>query len=188
MSRSVSWGSCVVLTCTWSHPTVVRGCMLLPLLKAPALPIFGHQAPGTLVRRLQPTGSVAVQIRRVLEEWQQKALFSCTSCRAAIGAVRDSLPMSDLGPSGTFVNAYGFMHSITCISEIASGVVYLGSPTSEYSWFPQYAWTTACCACGEHLGWRFTRVSGDGPEKFWGVLQSALRVSPMHDEGCGLVD
>lgn len=120
-----------------------------------------------------------LQIRSLLEEWQQRAQFSCCTCGSQIGMLRDSISdVSDLGPSGTFVNAHGCMHSITCVSRVTTGsVACVGMTTPEFSWFPSYSWTTAICLCGEHVGWRFTRVSGNGPDEFWGLTHSALSVS-----------
>lgn len=126
-----------------------------------------------------------LQIRSVLETWQQRATFSCGACESHVGLLRDTISnVCDLGPSGTFVNAYGCMHSITCVCTVTSGaVVCLGHPTTEFSWFPRYAWTTAMCKCGQHLGWRFTRVSGTGPEEFWGLAHSSLDVSSLQQGG-----
>lgn len=49
-----------------------------------------------------------------------------------------------------------------------------GRPSTQYSWFPGYAWTIAVCsACGEHLGWRFTS-STKSPAAFYGLVRSAI--------------
>ena len=126
-----------------------------------------------------------VQMRRVLEAWQQRASFSCATCGAHLGLLRDTISdVSDLGPSGTFVNPHGSIRSITCVRTLAAGsVACLGLPTTEFSWFPHYAWTAMICSCEQHLGWRFTRVSGDGPEEFWGLESGYVVVSSLQQGG-----
>jgi cereblon len=132
-----------------------------------------------------------LQIRRMLEEWQQQAQFTCRTCGRQIGLLSDTIDdVSELGPSGTFVNAHGYLHSITCVSQVTlEAVECIGQPTTEFSWFPSYAWTCAQCCCGEHVGWRFTRASGNGPKVFWGLTHASLRSSSVggsyaiHDDG-----
>jgi hypothetical protein len=71
----------------------------------------------------------------------------------------------------TFFNPAGILFEIGCFGA-ASGCANEGTPTTEFSWFPGYAWRYSfCLACGAHLGWQF--VSGDGPT-FWGLVLSRL--------------
>ena len=67
-----------------------------------------------------------------------------------------------------------------------SRVLLEGEAVTQDSWFPGYAWTIAYCnRCGNHLGWRFTKVPGPGggqlsgqgeeDEQFWGIRRSALK-------------
>ena len=72
------------------------------------------------------------------------------------------------------------------------GIVLEGSPQTESSWFPGYAWTIAYCrACWHHVGWRFTAVQpGLKPSCFWGLRRSAIMVRGAGRAGgarvCGL--
>jgi hypothetical protein len=44
----------------------------------------------------------------------------------------------------------------------APGCTALGSPVEQHTWFSGYAWDIVqCAACGEHLGWRFSRAQTD---------------------------
>lgn len=62
------------------------------------------------------------------------------------------------------------------------GITLEGSPQTESSWFPGFAWTVAYCrACWHHLGWRFTAVQpGLRPASFWGLRRSAIQVRTLH--------
>ncbi len=75
-----------------------------------------------------------------------------------------------------FFNPHGLVFEIGCFSN-ASGCLQAGQTTSEFSWFPGYAWQIALCsACGLHLGWRFQSKEGDG---FYGFILSCLLEQPL---------
>lgn len=73
-------------------------------------------------------------------------------------------------PQGkVFRNALGFSFNLFCYSD-APGTVDIGKPTTEFSWFPGYAWSYAHCAkCGQHLGWWFT-----GTRRFVGLIANQI--------------
>jgi hypothetical protein len=53
----------------------------------------------------------------------------------------------------------------------APGVQTFGQPTTEFSWFPGYAWVYSVCAdCTTHLGWLFTGAS----PSFHGLILARL--------------
>jgi hypothetical protein len=67
-------------------------------------------------------------------------------------------------------NPHGLTFYIGCFRD-APGCAPLGAATTEFTWFPGYAWRiTDCAKCGEHLGWLFTS-SGDG---FYGLIIDRL--------------
>lgn len=50
------------------------------------------------------------------------------------------------------------------------------SSTSQPTHCAGYAWQCAYCACGQHLGWKFTAVRpGLAPPSFWGLRRPALQ-------------
>jgi len=52
-------------------------------------------------------------------------------------------------------NPHNITYHIGCFRE-ATGCAVSGEATTEYTWFPGYAWRIALCAnCHAHLGWRF---------------------------------
>ena len=74
-----------------------------------------------------------------------------------------------------FFNPHGLVFEIGCFSQ-ASGCLQAGRSTSEFTWFPGYAWQiTLCSACTLHLGWRFQSEDGDG---FYGFILSCLLEQP----------
>lgn len=55
----------------------------------------------------------------------------------------------------TFTNPHGLRFHIGCFSS-ATGCVVSSDPTTDWTWFPGYAWQVEnCSSCGEFLGWRF---------------------------------
>lgn len=55
----------------------------------------------------------------------------------------------------SFINPQGYIYRIRCFTA-ARNVSTLGSPSSEYTWFPGHTWWILnCAACGVHVGWRF---------------------------------
>lgn len=72
----------------------------------------------------------------------------------------------------TFFNPGGILFHIGCFQK-AAGCIVQGVPTTEFSWFPGFAWQIAyCSACREHLGWLFLRGMG---EYFFGLILVRLR-------------
>ncbi len=59
----------------------------------------------------------------------------------------------------------------------APGVVSVGDPTAEFTWFTGHSWQVSLCAgCREQLGWRF---SGDEPPRvFFGLIRDKLTTTP----------
>ena len=69
----------------------------------------------------------------------------------------------------TFRNPAGYSFHVLCYSD-APGAAEVGSPTTEHTWFPGYAWTMALCgSCQTHLGWWFS-----GSKRFAGLIAQRL--------------
>jgi hypothetical protein len=70
----------------------------------------------------------------------------------------------------TFFNPHGILFEIGCFST-APGCINNGIPTTEFAWFPGFAWRFSSCArCERHLGWHF--LSEDNG--FWGLILNRL--------------
>lgn len=70
----------------------------------------------------------------------------------------------------TFFNPAGVLFEIGCFSD-APGAEVWGVPTTEFVWFPGYAWRFANCAgCHTHIGWQFL----SGESSFFGLVLNRL--------------
>ncbi len=70
----------------------------------------------------------------------------------------------------TFFNPAGVLFEIGCFSDAAGGEVW-GVPTTEFAWFPGFAWRFCNCAgCHTHVGWQF--LSGEA--SFFGLVLNRL--------------
>ena len=79
--------------------------------------------------------------------------------------------MSIRGPQGTYVNPNGYVCETISVYA-AESLTLFGTPSTEFSWFPGYAWTICQCACcNSHIGWKFTAMNDKKlqPEFFWGI-------------------
>ena len=73
-----------------------------------------------------------------------------------------------------FVNPHGQVFEIGCFAR-APGCRALGPATTDWTWFPGWAWQVAlCAACGRHLGWCYRRQGG----RFFGLILDRLRPGP----------
>jgi len=82
--------------------------------------------------------------------------------------------MTSGGPSGVYVNPHGFLHEVLTVRR-ARNLLVAGPPTTEFTWYPGYAWEIAFCArCRSHVGWSFTATAGGDPPSFWGLRREAI--------------
>ncbi len=94
----------------------------------------------------------------------------CRACGAVVTARRHVIEV-DGQHAHTFFNPAGVLYEIGCFDR-APGCARAGRPTTEFSWFPGFAWRYAHCAgCGAHLGWQFVNPDGAG---FWGLVLERL--------------
>jgi hypothetical protein len=161
-------------------------------------------------RALLACGSVCEVLRReasalaALAARGGRVTLSCSSCRALVvqdDAAALASPFGGAGGEGgggggdgasavsshVFVNPSGQSFRIfTARSVVAGAVEAHGPPTLEFTWFAGFAWEAAeCAACGEHLGWRYSRPSGGAG--FWGlrVVSVSMRAEAQSGEAAG---
>ncbi|KAK0168100.1 hypothetical protein PV327_001934 [Microctonus hyperodae] len=103
-------------------------------------------------------------------------IFVCKTCRSQIAKQTDVFPMNQEGIQSAYVNPHGAIHETVTLSHAQCLNLVPGPPSTDYSWFPGYAWTIASCAtCYTHMGWIFTATRSDlKPKSFWGLLRTAL--------------
>jgi cereblon len=86
--------------------------------------------------------------------------------------------MSASGTAQTFVNPHGFLHEVVTV-RWAKNLAMAGPPTTEFTWYPGYAWEIAWCGrCRAHVGWSFTAVSHETPARFWALRRDCVIEDP----------
>ena len=95
------------------------------------------------------------------EDYSVKGRLYCT-CGAPIAFKRDVFSVAGAaGCNNAYVNPHGVVHQTVTVRGVTNVVVEASLPTLRDTWFPGYAWTiTYCKSCGDHLGWRFSLVTG----------------------------
>jgi hypothetical protein len=89
---------------------------------------------------------------------KEKRLF-CAACRHPVTHQDERIPVQG-AHEHRCTNPHGITYHIGCFHE-AAGCTAIGEATTEYTWFPGYAWRIALCAnCRAHLGWRFQSQDG----------------------------
>jgi hypothetical protein len=72
-------------------------------------------------------------------------------------------------------NPNGIEFEFACF-RAAPGAEVRGQPTTEFSWFPGYAWSYSMCrSCDSHLGWHF---EGRNPSFHGLILDRLTREDP----------
>ena len=95
----------------------------------------------------------------------------CAVCRATVARVAWIGPVLDGPARRVFFSPAGVVMEVVTLRR-AVGVRPVGPPTTEFTWFPGFAWRTAHCeGCAVQLGWRFDGASGGG---FWALLTRAI--------------
>jgi len=116
--------------------------------------------------------------------WQLKALQQCKQelccqfCLNEVGLGSDIFSMSTEGPQSTYVNPGGYLHETITLYKVKN-IYSFGHPSTEFSWFPGYAWTICKCKdCNQHMGWKFTATNSSlKPAKFWGICRRSITVN-----------
>ncbi|GLH08848.1 Protein cereblon homolog [Gryllus bimaculatus] len=119
----------------------------------------------------------AVQrLRWELSVLERCRILCCQKCSSKIAYQRDIFSMSVEGPQGTYVNSGGYVHETVTVYKAKGLRCVSDEPSTEYSWFPGYAWTiTECRHCQTHMGWLFTSTQPElRPAKFWGLCRRSL--------------
>src|SRR5688572_16062985 len=82
-------------------------------------------------------------------------VLACALCKSRITTTSAAIEIAG-SHLHTCENPHGYHYRIGCFAA-AEGLVATGTPTTEYTWFPGYAWQVQSCArCRHHLGWRYS--------------------------------
>jgi len=131
--------------------------------------------PDTLRTRMLGLNSPVQRLRLAVSFLSRCRVLVCRNCGKQLGDQASIFSMSKEGPQGAFVNPSGHLHETLTLFK-AKNLRLVGRPSSEYSWFPGYAWTiTECLGCWGHIGWKFTAtLSKLTPAKFYGFSRKNI--------------
>ncbi len=94
----------------------------------------------------------------------------CRACGGVVTAKDQKVQVSG-SHHHTFFNPAGLVFELGCFRR-ASGCLTVGSPSTEFAWFPGYSWQIALCrGCQTHLGWLFVMEQ----LSFFGLILKRLR-------------
>lgn len=129
-----------------------------------------NPAPWQLKKAPTPGGADPVEDVSEDPSEDEEEVLVCATCEHAVTSPDARISMSG-AHEHTFTNPHGVTFHIACFSR-APGAVSHGAGTTDYTWFPGYAWRIATCRnCGIHLGWEF---AGD-EHRFHGLIADRLR-------------
>lgn len=119
------------------------------------------------------------RLRWLISVLSKYTFLCCANCKTRICHRDDVFSMSRSGPQAAYVNPSGFVHETLTVYRVENLSLNGLRPSTEFSWFPGYAWTICSCStCGDHIGWKFTAVNDKKlkPELFWGISRRALEI------------
>jgi hypothetical protein len=132
--------------------------------------VLGPERAGLylLLRDRREMGEVSPEDASAVREDEEQAVV-CRDCGHAITSVRAVVAV-DGSCNHTYFNPAGIVFEIVCFSR-APGCAVQGPSSSEFSWFPGFAWRPAFCGgCFAHVGWRFESADST----FFGLIRNRL--------------
>lgn len=105
--------------------------------------------------------------------------FKCKRCKNSIAIYDDIFAMAKGNVNANYCNPAGYIHeTLTVQKTLDNSLKMVDRPSTEFSWFPGYAWQIAVCAkCQSHIGWKFIAVVKNlKPKTFFGLSNKSLIV------------
>ncbi len=107
-----------------------------------------------------------------MTEEDDKNFIYCATCSHIITRPQHRIEVNG-SHDHTFTNPHGFTFHLGCFSD-ALGCDISGKPEAADTWFMGFVWRLASCAeCHAHLGWYFSRPSGD--DYFYGLILDRIQ-------------
>lgn len=110
--------------------------------------------------------------------------FDCKRCKTRIASYSDIFAMAKGNVNANYCNPAGYIHeTLTVNKTVEKSVSMVDRPSTDFSWFPGYAWQIAVCSkCSSHIGWKFVAVTKNlKPKAFFGLSCKSLVVSPKKE-------
>lgn len=114
--------------------------------------------------------------------------FNCKRCRNKIACYADIFAMAKGNVNANYCNPAGYIHETLTVHKTAdTAVKMVDRASTEFSWFPGYAWQIAVCReCDTHIGWKFIAVTKNlKPKTFFGLSCKSLVVLPENKSRTG---
>lgn len=123
------------------------------------------------------------RLRAELSILEQCEYLCCRECSYVCASQSDVFAMSKDGPQGAYVNPFGVVHETLTVHKV-DGIKVRSAPSTEFSWFPGYAWSIGECKyCMNHMGWLFTATNRQlQPQRFWGLCRTSLKPKLKTDQ------
>lgn len=112
----------------------------------------------------------------------QMCFFDCKRCKTQIASYSDIFAMAKGNVNANYCNPAGYIHETLTVHKTSEdALVIVDRPSTEFSWFPGYAWQIAVCStCQSHIGWKFSALTKHlKPKSFYGLSCKSLQVSPQ---------
>lgn len=107
--------------------------------------------------------------------------FNCKRCKKQIACYSDIFAMAKGNVNANYCNPAGYIHeTLTVYKTLDDAAKIIDRPSTDFSWFPGYAWQIAICkVCSSHIGWKFIALTKNlRPKTFFGLSCKSLVVSP----------
>jgi hypothetical protein len=129
--------------------------------------------PHLALRRDQPDPQLRSPVKTAAEDELGTLIgrrIVCAACGHPVTTERQCMEMNGRHEHRC-VNPDGVIFHIGCFRH-APGCVTHGVPTTEFTWFPSFAWNYALCAgCSTLLGWQY---HGADAAVFFGLILNRL--------------
>ena len=117
-----------------------------------------------------------------VNSWNSSLFFSV--CKVGLALKEDGIAMTRAGLTSAYMNPGGLTQEIFTVKKV-SNVRVFGQATTQYTWFPGYAWRhLQCRGCHNHLGWRYDAVASHlTPKLFYGLRRADVVPNIQPQEG-----
>ncbi|XP_059611561.1 protein cereblon [Phlebotomus argentipes] len=123
------------------------------------------------------TNFVEVRMKIIAEKLNDPYYYHCIECQQKVAKFSEVFAMSKDGVQASYCNPGGFIHdTVTLFGVELNAVIVERSKSTQFSWFPGYAWKiTVCGRCHRHLGWQFVAEKKNlRPHSFFGLTQRSI--------------